>query len=43
MSMLPDEILLDLINDQLPGREIQIRTLATLINVTLPDMSSYSC
>jgi hypothetical protein len=33
MVMLPDEILLTLLNDQLPGRESQIRTLATLFNV----------
>jgi hypothetical protein len=33
IAMLPDEILLAALNDKLPGRELQIRTLATLFNV----------
>lgn len=33
MAMLPDEILFGLLNSRLPGREVQIRTVATLFNV----------
>ncbi|TLD31724.1 4-aminobutyrate aminotransferase [Venturia nashicola] len=37
MAMLPHEILL---NDQLPGRQVQIKTLATLFNPSFPTPTS---
>lgn len=42
MALLPDEILLHLLYDQLPGRELQIKTLAILFNVISPDASPFS-
>ncbi|QDS76691.1 hypothetical protein FKW77_000586 [Venturia effusa] len=36
MTMLPDELLLNLLDNQLPGRQLQLRSLATLINPSFP-------